>query len=140
MMERTRFSLLREVRSFFPREKYGSEQLREILETRNRTPEELIELRKEFGKGNSGQGAFITIAFRPQCERSYASLVDRYGTPLMCKREASMTLDIDVSGGKEDHIPICSEDCSKNVGDVYDKSMEEQGKYGVPSKNGWGRV
>lgn len=133
------FSLLRKARRCFPKGKAGKEQIREILENSIRTPEELVSLRSEFALGISGQDAFLVIAFGNPCERSLGD--DKNSNYKSCGKEAKITIDVDVSGGKEDHIPVCSKDCFNEVKTKYTKSMEGQGRYDFfPSKNGWGRA
>lgn len=138
MIEREKHSTseLVKARRLFSRDKLGSSLYRKALIDAGRSPQELIELRKQFGEGNAGQISFMYIAIKSPCE---VVKKDKEGVEKPCGKEGNMTFYFDI-GGTEDFLVCCSEEDFQLALKRYDTEMESQGRWGVASKNGRGRV
>lgn len=128
--ENLSFSQLRVVRTLFPPKQQGMKSCRAALCIY--TPQKLLQLRGDFGKGISGTKAFLIIATGSTCEAQ-----DETGK--RCGKKAKFTVDFDVLGNEE-HVPVCSHEHGRLVRQTIASQLGKNEHDPTFGLNGWGRA
>lgn len=123
------FSELRTTRDLFPAGKIGVGLYRKALQIRG--PEQITELRREFGEGKAGAQAFLIIAASSSCEAK--------SEEKQCDRVAVFTIDFNVFGECE-HIPVCSKEHGQLVRQMVARDLNKSDFDPTFGINGRGRA
>lgn len=92
-----------------------------------------IVLRENFGPGNAGEMAFLTISQGTPCE-SKATHKENQDLPL-----ADRTIGFDVSANYE-FVAVCSDTCEVETKKIVEKDLLNAGQLPSFDRNGFGRA
>lgn len=129
--QKVSFGQLREARGLFERGTSGKSLFRQALQYR--TPEELREMRENFGQGVAGKIAFAMVASGAKCEARTGE------NGKECSELSQGTLDFDVMGYL-DTVPVCGNECTVFEKGMIDSELAAQGRSTVFGINGKGRA
>lgn len=92
-----------------------------------------IILRENFGPGNAGEMAFLTISHGTPCE-SKITHKEKQDLPL-----ADRTIGFDVSANYE-FVAVCSDTCEAQTKKVIERDLLNAGQLPSFDRNGFGRA